>query len=157
MRALGVFPRASGRRHTPRAVQALPSTSQNLWAFAAHIVLAKALPKFGSIATKWVSAIVKALRSTALFLYEPHFASRVVKNSLYFLKCNGAYQARRILHEATPEGALLEKNTDGYLRFVDSPISGCRRLTQVGALPHHTLLLIIFQNFQNFENFENPR
>ena len=32
-----------------------------------------------------------------------------------------------------------KKNTDGYLRFVDSPISDCRRLTQVGALPHPTL------------------
>ena len=58
---------------------------------------------------------------------------------MHLPKSNGAYQARRILHEAKPERPLSEKNADGYLRFVNSPVSGFKRLTQVGALPHSTL------------------
>ena len=58
---------------------------------------------------------------------------------MYFSKSNGAYQACQILHEAKPGRPLSEKNADGYLSFVDSPISWCMLLTQVGALPHPTL------------------
>ena len=50
----------AGQGRTVGAVQALPSTSQNLWALAAHIILSKALPKLGLITMKWLSAIVKA-------------------------------------------------------------------------------------------------
>ena len=58
---------------------------------------------------------------------------------MHLPKNNGTYQTRRILPEAEPERPLPEKNAGGYQRFVDSPTEGCRRLTQVGALPHPTL------------------
>ena len=130
MSAVGVFP--------PGAASIAVNINKNVGVCGAHRTFESiAQARFNNHEITF--GYSQSLISTTLFLNKPDFTSRVVENNFHLPKSNEAHQARQFLHEAKPERPLSEKNIDAYLRCLDSLISGGRRLTQVGALPHPTL------------------